>query len=300
MSSYRQIDLSEWVLVGEGYNGQAYVSKVHPDVMLKLVLRELGSASNVEKEFQASKTAYEMGLPVPQVYEIVRCGDNHGYLCQRIRSKKSMARLCADHPERIPEMAAKMADWGKTLHSTPVKASSTVPSMNTLLIKALETSPLLTLAQRDRLEALTLSMPDTHTCLHGDFQPGNLILAEDQHYWIDLGWLAHGHYMMDLAHLYKMMMEDSRIPQVQELTHMSREQMIQFWEAFAKAYTGTKDVEALNRELRPYAALDIVRTFHLHASDNPAFLAFLKSCVEALLEIPTNTAINNEPSQTPL
>lgn len=47
--------------------------------------------------------------------------------------------------------------------------------------------------------------------------------------------LAHGHYMMDLAHLYKMMMEDSRIPQVQELTHMSQEQMIQFWEAFAKA-----------------------------------------------------------------
>ena len=74
MSSYQQIDLSEWVLVGEGYNGQAYVSKVHPDVMLKLVLRELGSASNVEKEFLASKTAYEMGLPVPQVYEIVRNG----------------------------------------------------------------------------------------------------------------------------------------------------------------------------------------------------------------------------------
>ena len=60
MSSYRQIDLNEWVLVGEGYNGQAYVSKVHPDVMLKLVLRELGSASNVEKEFLASKTAYEL------------------------------------------------------------------------------------------------------------------------------------------------------------------------------------------------------------------------------------------------
>lgn len=26
MSSYRQIDLSEWTLVGEGYNGQAFVS----------------------------------------------------------------------------------------------------------------------------------------------------------------------------------------------------------------------------------------------------------------------------------
>lgn len=277
MSSYRQIDLSEWTLVGEGYNGQAFVSPAHPGVMLKLVRSEMGAESKVEQEFRASRTAYEMGLPVPQVYEIVRDGENHGYLCQQIQGKKSMARLCADQPERIPELAGQMAQWGKALHHTPVKPNEEVPSMNTLLIKALETSPLLTHAQRERLEAITLSLPDTHTCLHGDFQPGNLILADDRYYWIDLGWLARGCYKMDLAHLYKMMVEDSVIPQVQDLTHMTREQMLQFWEAFAKAYTGTEDIEALNRELRPYAALDLVRTFYLHASNDPAFLAFLKS-----------------------
>ena len=276
MSSYRQIDISEWTLVGEGYNGQAFVSQAHPGVMLKLVRSEMGEESKVEQEFRASRTAYEMGLPVPQVYEIVRDGKDHGYLCQQIQGKRSMARLCADQPERIPELAAQMAQWGKVLHRTPVKPNDEVPSMNALLIKALETSPLLTPAQRERLEAVTLSMPDTQTCLHGDFQPGNLILADDRYYWIDLGWLARGCYKMDLAHLYKMMVEDSVIPQVQDLTHMTREQMLLFWEAFAKAYTGAEDVEALNRELRPYAALDLVRTFYLHANDNPAFVAFLK------------------------
>lgn len=283
MSSYRQIDLSEWTLVGEGYNGQAFVSPAHPGVMLKLVRSEMGAESKVEQEFRASRTAYEMGLPVPQVYEIVRDGEDHGYLCQQIQGKRSMARLCADHPERIPELAGQMAQWGKALHRTPVKPNEEVPSMNTLLIKALETSPLLTHAQRERLEAITLSLPDTHTCLHGDFQPGNLILADDRYYWIDLGWLARGCYKMDLAHLYKMMVEDSVIPQVQDLTHMTREQMLQFWEAFAKAYTGTEDIEALNRELRPYAALDLVRTFHLHPNNDPAFLAFLKSRIAAQL-----------------
>ena len=29
MSDYRQIELSEWSLVGGGYNGQAYVSDTH-------------------------------------------------------------------------------------------------------------------------------------------------------------------------------------------------------------------------------------------------------------------------------
>ena len=82
--------------------------------------------------------------------------------------------------------------------------------------------------------------------------------------------------MMDLAHLFKMMMEDCVIPTVQELTHMSPEQMMAFWDAFARAYTGTEDVEALNRSLRPYSALDMIRTNYLHGNDHPQFLDFLR------------------------
>ena len=280
---YPQVTLSEWTQVGEGYNGQAFVSDARPGVMLKLIRREMGAAGKVEQEFYAAKTAFDLGLPTPQMYEIVRDGADHGYLCQAIAGKKSIARLCADQPEHIPGFAAMMAEYGHMLHSTSVEVSPYVPSMKKLLLQALAGSPLVTDAQREQLKALVLDMPDAHSCLHGDFQPGNLILADDRYYWIDLGWLARGCYKMDLAHLYKMMVEDSVIPQVQDLTHMTREQMLQFWEAFAKAYTGTEDIEALNRELRPYAALDLVRTFHLHANDNPAFLAFLKSRIAAQL-----------------
>ena len=283
MESYRQIELSEWTLSGEGYNGQAYLSEAHPGVMLKLVRSELGAAQNVEKEFNAAKTAAAIGLPTPEVYEIVRDGEDHGYLCQAIEGKKSLARICADEPSRIPEIAALMADYGRALHNTPIPEGVEVPDMKALLLKALETSPFFTEVQRDRLKALVLAMPDARMCLHGDFQPGNLIMAKGKAYWIDLGWLAQGCNKMDLAHLYKMMMVDSKIPQVQALTHMTEEQMVAFWNAFAKAYTGSDDVESLNRELRPYAALDIVRTFYLHTSDNPDFLAFLKGMVEALL-----------------
>ena len=58
---------------------------------------------------------------------------------------------------------------------------------------------------------------------------------------------------------------------------MTRQQMIDFWNAFAVAYTGTKDVEALNHELRPYAALDLIRTNYLHHMDNPEILEFFKA-----------------------
>ena len=279
MSDYRQIELSEWSLVGGGYNGQAYVSDAHPGKMLKLVTSDLGSVQNVEHEFYASRTAFEIGLPTPQVFEIVRNGKDHGYLCQRIEGKKSFARLCADVPDRIPEYAALMAEYGKVLHDTPIGPNEYVVPMKTLLRDALKASTILTDEQRKRLRALVDAMPETDKCLHGDFQPGNIILAGGQHYWIDLGWLSQGDYMMDLAHLYKMMIEDSVIPQVQDLTHMTRRQMVDFWEAFAKAYTGTDDIEALDRELRPYAALDIIRTSYLHPTNNPELIEYIKNCI---------------------
>lgn len=281
MQTYRQIDLSAWTRVGEGYNGQAFISEAYPGKLLKLVRGTLASAEKVEQEFYASREALAAGIPTPRVYEIVRDGRDHGYLSERIDGKKSFSRLCADAPERIPEYAALMARYGHELHALPIPVSRYVPSLKAVLREAVDFAPFLTPARRSRLAALVDGMADTGTVVHGDFQPGNLILSRNKPYWIDLGWLCVGDPVMDLAHLYKMMMEDSVIPAVQELTHMSREQMMTFWQAFAKAYTGREDISALEQELRPYAALDVVRTYFFHPNENPPFLAFCKERVDS-------------------
>ena len=84
----------------------------------------------------------------PQVYEIVRDGDDHGYLCQVVYNKKSFARLSADEPGRIPEFAAMMADFGKQLHATPIWESQHVPNCKKMLGKALEECALITPERR--------------------------------------------------------------------------------------------------------------------------------------------------------
>ena len=276
MHDYPQIDLSAWTQVGEGYNGQAFISDANPGKLLKLVHGTLSSAEKVEQEFFAAQAAFEAGLPTPRVYEIVRNGLDHGYISERVVDKKSFSRLCADAPERIPENAALMARYGHELHAHPLAVSRYVPSLKPLLREAVAFAPFVTEAQRSRLTSLVEEMADTATAVHGDFQPGNLILSHEKPYWIDLGWLCVGDPVMDLAHLYKMMMEDSVIPAVQDLTHMNREQMISFWQAFAQAYTGQSDLSALEQKLRPYAALDVVRTYFFHPNEHPQFLAFCR------------------------
>ncbi|MGX8683159.1 MAG: hypothetical protein ACSW77_05015, partial [Bacteroidales bacterium] len=68
MTNYPQIDLSEWRQVGEGYNGQAFVSSAHPGMLLKIVRTDMGSAEKVEQEFYAAQTAFRAGLPTPKMY----------------------------------------------------------------------------------------------------------------------------------------------------------------------------------------------------------------------------------------
>ena len=51
MQNYPQIDLSAWTQVGEGYNGQAFISDAHPGKLLKLVHGTLSSAEKIEQEF---------------------------------------------------------------------------------------------------------------------------------------------------------------------------------------------------------------------------------------------------------
>lgn len=283
MKEYPQIDLSAWKQVGEGFNGQAFISDAYPGKLLKLVHGTLASAEKVEQEFYASKAAFEAGLPVPEVYEIVRNGQDHGYIAERIEDKKSFSRLCADEPERIPEFAARMARFGKELHAHPLSVGPHVPALKPLLREAVAFAPFLSDAQEGQLQNLVDQMADGTTAVHGDFQPGNLILAQGRPYWIDLGWLCVGDPIMDLTHLYKMMMVDSQIPTVQDLTHMSPEQMAAFWKAFAVAYTGQDDVPALEQKLRPYAALDVVRTYFFHPNEHPQFLSFCQERIDDFL-----------------
>lgn len=283
MQDYPQIDLSAWTQVGEGFNGQAFISDAHPGKLLKLVHGTLSSAEKIEQEFYASRAAYEAGLPVPEVYEIVRDGQNHGYIAERIEDKKSFSRLCADEPERIPEFAVLMAEYSHQLHAQPLSVSRYVPSLKPILKEAVAFAPFLTEARRENLFALAEALSDTATAVHGDLQPGNLILSREKPYWIDLGWLCVGDPLIDLAHMYKMMMIDSLIPAVQDLTHMDPEQMAAFWEAFARAYTGEEDLSALERKLRPYAALDVVRTYYFHPNEHPQFLDFCRDRMDELL-----------------
>lgn len=265
LSNYKQIDLSAWTMVGEGGNGTTYTNPSQPDVILKLSHLEDGTSEAVSKEFYTSKAVYELGIPTPRMIEIVKNGDEYGTLSQLIAKKKSLGRLCGEQPADIDRLAERTAALAKQLHGTIVPDTPWLPSMKQLMLTALAQTKMLSGSKLKQVTAFVEGLDDAPTLLHGDLTMGNLIfdLTDDSPYWIDLGRATHGLPMFDLGHMYLFCNIFSKKERVQQIAHMTGEQMVQFWKRFAIAYNGREGIEAFTAECKRFAALDVILLGHI-------------------------------------
>ena len=96
-NTYNSIDLSKWTKVGEGGNGSVYTCPQQPDIILKVShFKQTDDATeNLTDEFTRSKAVYDLGLPTPEMKEMVRVGENEGIICEAVTNKKSFARQIA-------------------------------------------------------------------------------------------------------------------------------------------------------------------------------------------------------------
>ena len=262
-TDYPRIDLSEWNQVGEGGNGKTFENTSRPDAILKVNNERLSTLESVKHEFEVAKAVEELGLPVPKVYEIVRVGDDYATISQRIAGKKSLSRICHDEPERTEEMARLLCLKGKEMFATPCNTKN-FPSRKDQVLKAIDNAKFVSRKDRRIIRSFAESIPEGTGCVHGDFQPGNIIRSGDCYYWIDLDRFAYGDPMFDIGHLFQICKVYAPMKQVQDIFHMTLDQFNRFWDAFAKEYTGDEDHTAFDTLAGKYACLDvIVRTYFL-------------------------------------
>ena len=260
-SSYPQIDLSQWRQVGEGGNGKTYVNPSRPDVILKVNNARLSTLEAVQHEYDVSKAVEALGLSVPQVHEIVRVGDAYATISQLVKDKKSLSRICHDEPERTEEMARVLCLKGKELFATPCN-TEVFPSRKKQVLWAIEHASFISRKYRELIRSFAETIPEETTCIHGDFQTGNIIQSGDSFYWIDLDRFAYGDPMFDIGHLYQICKVYAPMKRVQDIFHMTLDQFNRFWDAFAKEYVGKEDHAEFDKLSGKFACLDvIVRTY---------------------------------------
>lgn len=273
----KNIDLTQWQQVGEGANGKTYVARpqaapqcgytdgTNAGVILKVSNSRLSTLEAVRKEFDVSRAVHALGLATPEMKEIVRVGNAYGTISELIKPKRSLGRICCDNPERTEEMATLLCTRGKELFATPCDTGF-FPSRKAHLLQALGRVQFVGRKTLSTLETFAQRIPDATTCLHGDFQMGNLILSGERHYWIDLDRFGYGDPMFDVGHLYMLCNVYSSMKAVQGLFHVTRDQFHRFWDAFARAYTGSADHADFDREAARFACFDVILRY---AYDKP-------------------------------
>lgn len=259
----KEIDITHWTKIGEGGNGATYVNDAEPGVLLKLSYLELAKADDLVQEFNVSKAIDELGVSTPRMLELVSVNGRAAIKCQIIPGKKSFARLCHDHPEKIDEYARQMALQAKQFHATATAGKAEIPSMKGLMTEAVSQSAMLGPKAKKRMLDFVDSLEDGKTLLHGDFTFSNIIQADEKNYWIDLGRATHGIPYFDLGHFYLFCNIFGRQKRVQDIAHMTDRQMAQFWDTFARAYVGTENMESFNKNCKRFAALDIILLGHI-------------------------------------
>ena len=257
MSEYRVIDLSIWTQVGQGGNGTTYENPSQPDLILKVDKKQINTLEFVRHEFEVSKAVEALGLPTPKMREMVRVGDLYATISDRIKDKKSLSRICHDEPQRIEEMAQLMCRNGKILFGTQCNTDF-FPSRKEQLMRALDKAQFISRKNRRILKDFAQTVQDIKTCSHGDFNMGNLVLSGDQPVWIDLDRFGYGDPMFDIGHLYQICNVYAPMKQVQEIFHMTEQQLGLFWDAFAKAYTGQDDHSEFDSQAGRFACFDMI------------------------------------------
>lgn len=253
MDNIRTISLDNWVQRGGGAYGKTYDNAQYPDMLLKVSHGADGTQKGVINEFNCSKRVYDLGISTPKVYGIVKVGSRYGILCQKLTDKKSFSRLIADNPERIPQIADVMAQRFKELTSRECDTTM-FPNRKEQVLRAVWHYRYLTKKERDKLSCFISAIPDCTTCLHGDFQFGNIVRTPEKEYWIDLGQFGYGDPRFDIGHLL-FAITQTKLAFARRIFHLTQSQAWQFWDCFVKSMLG----ESYNKETAAQFTADAYR-----------------------------------------
>lgn len=233
----RRISLDDWELFGGGGNGLSYYNLQDDSIVLKMNKATLPPEHTL-REFQRSKSLYEMGISCPRVIDFVTDGERYGLIVERIKEKKSFARIISEDPSQLEPLARAFAQNARQLHSVRCD-NGLFPSFRENFLNGLSESTALSDKEKRILRKTLDSMSDEAFCIHGDLTPGNIIRAGGKDYWIDLGDVTFGDPDIDMGYL---MFVADHIPTklVDFLYHISRKQFQEFAEIYGQEYYGSR------------------------------------------------------------
>ena len=253
----RTLDLAQYEEFGASYLSKSYNS-LDGDAMIKVYGANM-PPEQVAREKAVARAVMLFGLPTPLVGTLYADGEKTALDFERIQGKRSFSRIIAEEPERLEEITRRFARMCRQLHSTPCDTAlfeDRVRLHRDAVVRCNE----LTDTEKRRILEFVDRIPAATTCLHGDLQMSNVITADGEDLWIDLGEFGYGFPLLDLGMWYFLTKLNSEA-NARQLFHLGLAELARIWDIFADEYADAHTAqarEAFEREVLPYAGLHMI------------------------------------------
>ena len=193
------IDVAGKQVIGEGRTGIVY--RLNKDTIVK-VYKRLESIEYIEREMALSREAFVLGIPTAITFDVVRVGD---HLASRFEMLDcfTLSEAFASYPEHEEELLDAYAKMLLDLNHASTDKLELPSKKQDYLEHTRFCKEHLTPNDYLKLVSLIHSIPEAETFIHGDCHMKNVMCDGKNLYLIDLGSMAKGYPIFELAALYR-------------------------------------------------------------------------------------------------
>lgn len=246
MQKYKKEELT---LRKHGGAGAIYI--LNDEKVIKTYDSEV-TKEDLEQMVRSLNALSTRGVPVMKAYEVVQVDDSYGIVFEMMK-ELSVAKTIMQDESRFDEMATKMAELFKLMHSTDV--SDILPDFSLRVLRwidKMETQKGISSHCAKTMRKLISLIPEKNTLIHCDFHEGNVKVRNGQLVLIDTDELAFGNPLYDLAFHWGNHVAVSKIEEVcMKSIGMRKELVGEIYPAELSAYFGGKDYKKIKKQIIP-------------------------------------------------
>lgn len=198
ITTYKQITISGCEIIGKGSKSTVYRYK--SDKIVK-IYENNDSLEVISLEQKLATKAYELGIPTPISFDLVKTGDKYGVMFELFQSK-SLSELIVNDIKNIDKYIIEYVKLLKLIHNTKVEPND-IPNIKDYVpvwVKGCE--GVLDQESLNKINTLIDNIPDQLTMLHCDYHTNNVLKQDDKIILIDMDCLSYGHPIFELVNMY--------------------------------------------------------------------------------------------------
>lgn len=208
-----EYNVNEMKLLATG--GEANIYEVNQNQILRVIYKKESKADKIENI--VFPILEQNKIHVPHIYEYLLVDNKNAQLMERIDGPELLTEWI-----KHPFFEKKQTDEFSNMHYgiLQIETDNSIPSLNEFLNYFFENVKIdLDENKLKQIRSMFQELPAKQNICHGDFHPGNILVAKDQKVIIDWSGVHTGNPISDVANTYLLMTYVPQMPNQSMVLH---------------------------------------------------------------------------------